>query len=263
MTLRLIDPRETPLSELSYLNAAGRGRVERVRLPLTTLRVEALPPGVEAILVASDLQGRALPDGAELLGLALARHCLELSSCGVLPDPERVGVILAGDLYAELGKRGGLGDVRGVWEAFAPFRWVTGVAGNHDAFSEDPRDRAGIGRFRRRGHRVLDGDQVQLDGLVLGGVSGIVGNPRKPNRRSLDAFAEELELASLDAHALVLHEGPEVDGRTGNPDLTALVRAHAPPLVICGHRHWPSPLAELPCGRQVLNVDARAVVLTA
>ncbi len=197
-----------------------------------------------------------------LLGLALARHCLQLSACGLLPDPERVGVILAGDLYAELGKRGGLGDVRAVWRAFAPFRWVTGVAGNHDAFSEDLRDRAGIGRFRRRGHRVLDGDQVELDGLVVGGVSGIVGNPKKPNRRRLDAFAEALELASDAAQVLVLHEGPAVGGRTGNADLTALVSAAAPPLVICGHRHWAAPLAELPCGRQVLNVDARAVVLT-
>jgi hypothetical protein len=32
-------------------------------------------------------------------------------------------------------------------------------------------------------------------------------------------------------------------------------------LVICGHSHWDEPLAELPGGAQVLNVDGRAVLL--
>lgn len=262
MTLRIQD-RASAFSALTYLNAAGRGRVERVTLPVIQLGVERLPAGLEALLVTSDLQGRTAPDGRALLGEALAAHCLELAAAGLLPDPAATGVVLAGDLYAELGKRGGLGDVRGVWRAFAPFRWVVGVAGNHDAFSEDPRDREGLQRFKRRGHRVLDGDQVELDGLVFGGVSGIVGNPKKPNRRVLDDFACELAVASEGADVLVLHEGPDAPDRRGNPDLRAALSGVAPPLVICGHRHWSTPLAELPGGQQVLNVDARAVLLTA
>jgi hypothetical protein len=33
------------------------------------------------------------------------------------------------------------------------------------------------------------------------------------------------------------------------------------PLVVRGHAHWPEPLVELASGVQVLNVDARVVVL--
>ena len=37
-----------------------------------------------------------------------------------------------------LDKRGGSGDVTGVWLAFADiFQWVAGVAGNHDTFGPD------------------------------------------------------------------------------------------------------------------------------
>ncbi|MEZ6040302.1 MAG: hypothetical protein R3C20_07335 [Planctomycetaceae bacterium] len=78
-----------------------------------------------------------------------------------------MGVILAGDFYTvpNLDKRGGSGDVTSVWQAFArQFKWVVGVAGNHDIFgnSEAPAQ-----RISANSH-YLDGQRVMLSGLVPG-----------------------------------------------------------------------------------------------
>ena len=63
-------------------------------------------------------------------------------------------------------------------------------------------------------------------------------------------------------HVLVLHEGPDGDepGLRGNPEVRAAV-AGSKVVVVCGHVHWDRPLVGLAGGAQVLNVDARAVLL--
>ena len=67
-------------------------------------------------------------------------------------------------------------------------------------------------------------------------------------------------MLALDPDVLILHEGPEGDeDQRGNPMLREWVDDHGA-LVICGHVHWERPLAERQ-GGQILNVDARAVVL--
>ena len=257
---------------LPYLNAAprGRGAVE-VELPVLEGTVAGLPAELEALVVTSDLQGRELPrpqhGPPRLLGEALAEELELRSLMGELPPLERVGVVLAGDLYAVPGaaKRGGYGDVRSVWRAFAErFRWVAGVGGNHDGFG-DERGLRGLHRFAARGvGHVLDGRATSLDGLRVGGLSGIVGNPRKPMRRRLDLFLERVgELVTRGLDLLVLHEGPAIPGaaRRGNPEINELFElAEDDMLCVCGHTHWPQPLAEIQ-GRQTLNVDGRVVVL--
>lgn len=62
---------------------------------------------------------------------------------------------------------------------------------------------------------------------------------------------------------LLLHEGPEVPGTNlrGNAVIREAVEPWSRLLVICGHCHWDAPLATLARGTQVLNVDARAVLL--
>ena len=194
-----------------------------------------------------------------LLGIRVAEHLEELE----LAHPDRIGVILAGDLYCvpAANKRGGYGPVVDVWRAFAErFAWVTGVAGNHD-------DIAGVAKLDRA--HLLDGNVVELDGIRIGGVGGIIGNTQKPGRRDED---EQLALVTrvLDKHVdvLVLHEGPcGGDRQPGNDllratiDLATRERATNVPLVICGHDHWRDPLAQRETG-QILNVDTRVVVLT-
>src|SRR5579871_1297296 len=123
---------------------------------------------------------------------------------------------------------------------------------------------------RTPGLHVLDGEVRELDGLHVGGVRGIMGNPSRLNRQAPETFIEKIEVA-LDgrSNVLLLHEGPDaVDGSgkalRGSADIRiALERAgpRKPPLVVCGHSWWPVPLVELAEGVQVLKVDGRVVVL--
>lgn len=246
---------DEPLAEVRYMNAApGGGKTEISRLPITRAELAGpLAEELDAIVCASDLQGIV---AGELLGVALAAELERLCDEGALPPAPRTGIVLAGDLYSvpAANKRGGFGSVATVWEAFAArFAWVAGVAGNHDDVEDV-----------EVGH-VLDGDVVRLDGIAIGGVGGVIGNPNKPGRRrEEDHLAMIGRVLDREPAILVLHEGPHGDDhQTGHAEMRALVEAHpAPPFVVCGHRHWAVPLAAHDRG-QILNVDARAVVLTA
>ncbi len=270
LTVREVEP--TPLWALPYLDAGRRGTVEHRTLPLHRAWVDRLPSGLDAILCAADLQGREDADGVpgRLLGEVLAAEVAGLGAAGLLPPPERTGVLLAGDLYTvpACDARGGSGDVRPVWEAFASrFRWVAGVAGNHDTFGgDDPNGR----RFARRGRgHLLDGATVSVDGLRVGGVGGIVGNPRRLQRRLLPEFLDGVtDVLLREVDVLVLHEGPDAPAgggrRRGRPEVRELLaEAPARVLVVCGHSHWSDPYAVVAPGVEVLNVDARVVVLLA
>jgi hypothetical protein len=82
---------------------------------------------------------------------------------------------------------------------------------------------------------ILAGDLYSAPG---GDVRGATGDLRSVWSAFADAFAW-------------------VVGVAGNHDLFGSERE----LVICGHAHWDSPLHEQRNGSQVLNVDARAVLL--
>jgi Icc-related predicted phosphoesterase len=255
---------ETAIREVHYLNAGSRGSTEVERLPI--LRGSLLGPlggggELDALIVCSDLQGIVPgPQGrSELLGVHVAAALAELAADGGIPPAPRTGVILAGDLFsvAAANKRGGYGDVAEVWGAFAgEFAWVAGVAGNHD-------DVSNVGKLGDRVH-LLDGSLVELDGLRIGGVGGIIGNPRKPGRRSeVDQLRTIEQVLDQAPDLLVLHEGPHGDdGQRGNNSIRGMIETGAVGLTICGHDHWRSPLARHAAG-QILNVDARAVVLVA
>ncbi len=266
--MRVTELGNSPIHEILYLNARPKGGADVARLPVLTGRVEGLPPGLDALLLTSDLQG-VVPSWAsggagELLGEALADEIYNLSMAGDIPHTQSIGVILAGDFYSAPGgdKRGASGDVCNVWYAFSTlFAWVAGVAGNHDRFGSE--------RDRRRlestpNVHILDGDVVELDGLAIGGVSHIIGNPKKPGRRSADDFLASLNRVMAKSPALVvLHEGPNGDnGQPGQPPIRETLERHRDLLTVCGHTHWPDPLASLGDDLQALNVDARAVILT-
>ena len=119
-----------------------------------------------------------------------------------------VAALLAGDFYTvpALDKRGGTGDVTDVWRALGEcFAWV---AGNHDLFGD---------RNIWRHSFVpplyyLDGETIEVDGIKIGGICGIIGNPSRPQRRTEDDDLRTLEeLLSQLLDVLLMHEGP--DGR--------------------------------------------------
>jgi hypothetical protein len=272
--MRVLSIDAEPFDEIPAWNAAGRGEIEPVRVPILRGTVDSLPEGLDALVAAADLQALEPPTGPvppRLLGEALAERLLRLADRGDVRAPGRTGVLLAGDLYTvpDLARRGGSGDVRSVWLAFAEnFRWVAGVLGNHDEIGLRNRDLEKFARTPRV--HILDGEVRGLDGVRVGGVAGIIGNPSRLNRQDPATFVEKIELTLAGgAHVLVLHEGPDAldtSGKTlrGSADVrNALVGAkrEQPPLIVCGHSWWPIPLVELASGIQVLKVDARVVVL--
>ncbi|NPC81792.1 metallophosphoesterase, partial [Pyxidicoccus fallax] len=151
--MRILTLDTVPAGTWPYQSAAPRGGAEVRHFPLLRGTVDVLPEGLDALLVMSDLQGvapHALRDGAvALLGEVLADTLAELGEYGDLPLPANTGVVLAGDLYSDetATVRGASGDVRAVWSAFAThYRWVAGVAGNHDTFGSAREQQ----RFRRQ-----------------------------------------------------------------------------------------------------------------
>lgn len=259
MRVLSVDPK--PFHWLRYLNAAPGGRgVERARLPFYRAKLDALPDGCDAVVFASDLQGRVEPSryGEEerLLGEAVASELEALADDRVIPRTSDCGVILAGDLYSVPGakKRGGFGEVFAVYEAFASvFAWVVGVAGNHD-------DVRNVGAVAT----LLDGDVVSAGGVRIGGVGYVAGNKNKPGKRDEDEQLLRLELV-LDegVDVLVLHEGPEhAPMFEGSPAIRERILGARTPLTVFGHTGWSAPLVELSHGVTGLNVHERVVVGT-
>jgi len=260
--LQIVGIDDAQIREIHYLNASSRGSTDVERLPVARGTLAAPLAGeLDALIVCSDLQGVVPGPGgrSELLGVQVAVALEGLAEGGVIPPAARTGVILAGDLYSgpAANKRGGYGDVVDVWVAFVErFAWVAGVAGNHD-------DVSGVAKLGARVH-LLDGELAEPDGLRIGGVGGIIGNPRKPGRRSeADQLRAIARAIGHDLDILVLHEGPHGgDKQPGNDAIRQAICAGAVGLTICGHDHWRVPLAAHPYG-QILNVDARVVVLVA
>ena len=267
--MRITSFSNEPISEIPFLNAGrGQGSFYVDQLPVHVAQLTGLPDDLDAIIATADLQGRErFQDGIggppRLLGEVLPeRLAIEL-----LPElniiPERVGVILAGDFYTvpNLDKRGGSGDVTPVWQAFArQFKWVAGIAGNHDMFGGSV---APSSRLAGNAH-YLDGEAAVVDGLRIAGIGGIVGNPRKPHRKTDEVFVAHIEtLVSKGTDILAMHDGPDAPerGEQGSPIIRQALERLNSTLLIRGHAHWHEPFTELANGTQVLNVDCRVAVL--
>ena len=259
------------LASMEYLEAAPRGAgTWRRQIDIELLRVDSLPGDLDALIVTGDLQARELTASGKcgrLLGITASEYLADLVGNGLIPVGGRVGVLLCGDLYTvpTADRRGGLGDVSDVWRAFsAHFAWVVGVLGNHDAFENG----ATVPKDIERAH-LLDGNAVNMDGLAVGGVSGIVGKLSRPNRKDGDTFISLLDcVVTLACDVVLLHESPACFGaRRGNNaireylELAGDVYGDEAPLVFSGHTYWEDPLVVLPGGIQVLNVDHRLFVL--
>lgn len=248
------------------------GGVASGSFPIVQAHATGIPAELGALLVMSDLQGREPVWSKQdikcrLLGELVAEEFHVLAELGEIPSADTIGVLLAGDLYVAegLGKRGGKGDVRDVWKCFQDrFRWVAGTPGNHDSFGPDvlPTDNF----LSTPNLYYLDGNLAAIDGIRIGGVGGVIGNPAKPFRRNEGGFLNALKrVAQESPDIIILHEGPagcEAD-RNGNKLIRQELEGLPNCLVICGHCHWDRhEHEELGNGTQVLNADARAYVIT-
>jgi hypothetical protein len=263
-----IDP---PFHSLSCRVAMSGGHSGLEKIPFFRAFATGLPSGLDGLICTSDLQD--VPCGGEpdfasrMLGEVVAEELLLLAQMGEIPPANRQGVILVGDLYAfpEAAERGGKGYVRPVWTAFRErFRWVAGVAGNHDLFGDGNTELDAL-----KGERevfYLDGNSWRMDGLQVAGIGGIIGRPTKPFRRTEPDYLHALvQLIGAKRDVLVLHEAPEgpAAGLIGLGSVSAALEKGPAGLVICGHKEWAYPLCELANTTQILNVNLQVVLLLA
>ncbi|MBA3471415.1 MAG: metallophosphoesterase [Herpetosiphonaceae bacterium] len=266
--MRILRVDSLPFHSIAYHCAAPGGGTMVAELPLLIGWVDTLPAPLTALICTSDLQGISLPQGdalpVRLLGEMVAEELLVMTELGMLPAPEQMGVLLAGDFYAapQADQRGVSGDVRGVWHAMRRCgRWVTGVAGNHDQFAGSIENHP---RVAMNDVHLLDGRISVLDGLRIGGLGGIIGNPRKPMRRTEHDYMHTLATLLRSApDVVVMHESPAIPeiGRIGSLPVRKTLDLVGGMTIICGHCHWEQPLAILTNETQILNVDGRVVIL--
>lgn len=149
--------------------------------PFYYARASGLPEGIGSIVLTSDLQGRERERQNRLLGEVVAEELGLLADLVDIPPIDLA--ILAGDLYEypDCHKRSGSGEVSSVWQAFAGISQVLGVHGNHDVLSA-PRELP-------RHARVLDGDILKMNQLVIGGVGGIIVTPNEPSENLRITFS--------------------------------------------------------------------------
>jgi len=219
--------------------------------------VDALPDGVSAIAVTSDLQGREDGKQNRLLGEVVSEELRLLADVGDIPRVN--GVLLAGDLYdyPDCHKLGGSGDVTAVWNTFADdFEHVIGVHGNHDMVDD---------ALLSDSVTVLDGNAVDAIGLRIGGVSGIIGGVNRNQRKTEQDFTKMLHsVLAKKTDMILLHQGPDdpETGRIGEPLVREALAGKGSGIVIFGHCQWEDPYVEVG-EHQVLNVDGRVMLIVA
>ena len=263
--VKILSVDDRPIAKLPYRFASKEREVSIGSLDILTGVVDCLPKDLDCLVVTSDLQARE-NSGDRLLG-EVVPEVLENIFLQLCLKPVNAGVILAGDFYTtqDLSTRGGLGDVRSVWCAFdSKFKWVTGVAGNHDSFGDS---KTAALQFRKTPNiNLLDGDSARVDDFLICGIGGIIGNASKPMRRSDIEFTKLLkQLLENRPDIFISHLGPNVSNMKLNGDASIrreLARYKHPLLYICGHNHWKNQaFAQLSKHVQILNVDMRVVVL--
>ncbi|NLL05379.1 MAG: hypothetical protein GX270_06230 [Clostridiaceae bacterium] len=261
--MRIEKLNENAIENIAYKTIGSNGNIMDAQIPILMGEMSGLPKYIDALIVTSDLQGIVRKDNHEiLLGEVLADYLPIFTTIELGLTPQNIGVVLCGDLYASLYTRGGLGDVRSVWNQFNKyFKWVIGISGNHDAFG----DEKCFQEFKNtEGIYYFDKKVARIDGLKIAGISGIIGKPDRTNRISKEDYLLCLKnLLLKKPDTLMIHQPPQNLMESCNDDegISEIIEASNPTLVFCGHFHWKNPLIELSNRSQVLNVDSRVVIL--
>lgn len=268
MKIRL--KKEKPIETYPYIEVGrgtqkdGQAIIEYKELPIYIGEFEHSTTTVDFLIISADLQGLVKKNGEyKLIGEELPEY-LKLLIQLELTDKEspKVGVLLCGDLFASITKRGASGDVRGVWEAFlAHFNWVAGVAGNHDRFGSSTEK---LAFNAMKNINLLHKEIVTLDGLEIGGISGIIGRGDKVNRVEEEEYLSCLgEFIKKKLDIILLHETPDYPQLQfiGNLNIRKEIDKGSDVRICCGHCYWDKPLVELDNKATIINVDSKVLIL--
>lgn len=246
------------------LSNDGQPVVLHKNLPIFYGEFESDKSDMDFLIICSDLQGVVEKDGGyKLLGEELPEYLKLLIQIEFfkLENPQ-IGVLLCGDLFTSLDKRGASGDVRAVWKSFEHyFDWVVGVAGNHDRFGNEE----GKAAFLSSDNIYLLHKEIQEVGnLSIGGISGIIGRGDKVNRVEEKEYLDSLKkLLNKELDFVLLHETPDYPrlGLIGNSKIRAVIEKERNSNICCGHCHWGKTLILFENKSVVINVDAKVVIL--
>lgn len=241
------------IHEIDY-RSSGTSNPRDLTVQISKVLYEPQVHSSPTFLATADLQGRETTDANRLLGERVADEVLILQELGDLPALDLC--LLCGDFYdyPDLRKLGGTGDVTPAFNALSKTAKETfAVLGNHDEVTIDE---------LLPSIRLLDGDTVKTDWLTVSGVSGIVGDPKRNNRKTEAEFLAAIDHCSTArTDLLLLHQGPQGNGpgARGLDVVNQRLRRRSNLLVLFGHCHWNEPFHVE--GRNVFcNVDARVLV---
>lgn len=256
--MKFLQVSDEPFYQIDYLSSGPRGETRYLTLPFFKAIVDALPTGIQCLVITSDLQGRELNRTTNrLIGELVAEELKILVELGEIPNIDLIA--LAGDLYdyPDLQKLGGTGDITCVWNAFCEnFDHLVGVHGNHDLVDDQLLSSKAI---------VLDGTCVEINRLKIGGVSGIIGRSDRNQRKNQQDFEQALKrVLKSKTDLILLHQGPKdrVNNQFGEGFITDMLEKSGHSILAFGHCHWDKPFIEIG-NNQVLNVDNRLYVITA
>lgn len=234
-------------------------------LPIYVGSFKKVNSDIDFLIICSDLQGVVEKNGDyKLLGEELPEYLRLLIEVELAKSEEaKIAVLLCGDLFTSLEKRGASGDVRQIWLAFKEqFNWVIGVAGNHDRFGNDEE----LEEFKSiENIFLLHKEIIEKQNLQIGGISGIIGRSNKVNRvEERDYLVTLKKLLNKELDIILLHETldfPELQ-LIGNPKIRELIETGEKSNICCGHCHWEKTIVEFENSSHVINADSKVVILS-
>ena len=264
-----LDEKE-PIELYSYLEVSakqsnnGKPIILNKELPIYLGEFKNEKSDVDFLIICSDLQGAIEKENEyKLIGEELPEFLKLLIEIEFTENQSpKIGVLICGDLFTSLDKRGSSGDVRKVWDEFnTHFDWVIGVAGNHDRFGSNEEKE----EFKSKENIYLLHKEIkEIDNLKIGGISGIIGRGDKTNRVDEKEYLDNLKkLLIKDLDFVLLHETPDFPELEliGNPKIREQIEKEAKSNICCGHCHWKKTLIEFENKSIVMNVDSKVVIL--
>lgn len=252
--MNIIDIQHTPFYQLPFRSSGRKAQVTESSIPYYKVRIDRMPEGITSFAVTSDLQGRECDNKNRLLGESVADSLASLVDKSVIDNIDVM--LLGGDFYdyPDLRKLGGTGDVTSVLNAFANnFSYVISVLGNHDIVCDAELS---------KNVSILDGSVASYNGLNIGGVSGIIGNLERNQRKTESQYENCLDkILNKRPDIFLLHEGPDdpVNQQRGNSMIRNKIVSNKNGLILFGHSYWEHPYINIG-NNHLLNTNRRIYI---